>query len=445
MFNRQSIHIALLLWGCIFSLIATACMVMSKNFHREKRRWILYMLLSTAILLLSDSFAWAYKGDASSFGGYVVHISNFFVFLFSDIILALFHGYVCCCLFEGSDTPKTKTTEVLIKAVYMIAFFAVVLVIITQFTGLYYTFDAHNWYHRSRFYPIALLIPMIGMLIDTYLIIQYRNAISSRLRVSLLSYVFLPLMATIILIFYYGMSLINIAISISMILMFIEAMIDQARTVARQERLIAKQDLKLTEMKIATMTSQIKPHFIYNTLGSIEQLCELDPEMAAQMTHNFAKYLRGNFGELGNKRPVRLSQEMEHCEYYASIEKVRFPDIEVTFDIRSEDFLIPALSVQPLIENSIKHGLMKRERGGEVHVSSYETEEDYCVKVEDNGCGFDQTNLQDDIKHIGLKNIKGRLREMCEGKLIIDSTKGVGTKVWILIPKKKEDEKRCMQ
>lgn len=112
------------------------------------------------------------------------------------------------------------------------------------------------------------------------------------------------------------------------------------------------------------MISQIKPHFIYNTLGSIEQLCEIDPKMAAEMTHNFAKYLRGNFGELGNTKPIRLSQEISHCKYYVSIEQVRFPDMKITFDLKSEDFLIPALSIQPLIENAIKHGLMKRLEGG---------------------------------------------------------------------------------
>lgn len=403
------------------------------------------MLLATAFLLLSDAFAWAYKGDASYVGGYVVRISNFLVFLLSDVILALFHGYVCCCLFEGAQVQQTRKIKILAKAVYMIAFVAMVLVVISQFTGLYYTFDTHNWYHRSRCYVISLLLPMIGMLIDTNVIIQYRKNISHRLMISLLSYIFLPFVAAAILLFYYGISLINIAISISMILMFIEAMIEQARTVASQERLIAKQDLELTEAKIATMTSQIKPHFIYNTLGSIEQLCELDPEMAAGMTHNFAKYLRGNFGELGNKNPVRLSKEIEHCQYYVSIEKVRFPDIEVTFSIRSEDFLIPALTIQPVIENSIKHGLMKREEGGWVHVTSYENEEEYCIRVEDNGYGFDLSDFQDGKKHIGLKNIRGRLRAMCEGELAVESKKGVGTKVLIRIPKKKEEDKKCMQ
>lgn len=401
------------------------------------------MLLATAVLLLSDALAWAYRGDESQLGFYIVHISNFLVFLFSDVILALFHGYVCCSLFGEFDIEKKpKKTRIQIKAVYLIACFAATLVILTQFTGFYYTFDQNNIYHRNRFYIISLLLPMCGMLIDTDLIIKYRDRITHRMMISLLSYIFLPFVATVILMFYYGIAWINIAISISMILMFIEAMIEQSRKVSEQERLIARQERELTDAKIATMMSQIKPHFIYNTLGSIEQLCELDSQMAAEMTHNFAKYLRGNFGELGNKKPVRLSKEIEHCKYYISIEKVRFPDIEITFDLRSEDFLIPALAIQPLIENSIKHGLMKREKGGWIHVSSYETEKEYCVKVEDNGGGFDPSDLQEGNRHIGLKNIEGRLKVMCDGSLKIESTKGIGTKVWLFIPKKTEERGR---
>ena len=84
---------------------------------------------------------------------------------------------------------------------------------------------------------------------------------------------------------------------------------------------------QLTESRVSTMMSQIRPHFIYNTLGSIEQLCVLDPPKAGELVHNFAKYLRGNFGELDNHKPILMSQEMEHVRHYISIENVRFPDM----------------------------------------------------------------------------------------------------------------------
>ena len=192
---------------------------------------------------------------------------------------------------------------------------------------------------------------------------------------------------------------------------------------------------QLAESRVSTMMSQIRPHFIYNTLGSIEQLCELDPPKAGELVHNFAKYLRGNFGELDNPKPILMSQEMEHVHHYISIESVRFPDMTFSFEMRSEDFSLPALTVQPIVENAIKHGLMKLQKGGSIRVISYETETDYCICVEDDGVGFDTSKLLDEKNHIGIRNIRDRLEVMVGGTLEIESTQGVGTKVLITIPK----------
>ena len=192
---------------------------------------------------------------------------------------------------------------------------------------------------------------------------------------------------------------------------------------------------QLAESRISTMMSQIRPHFIYNTLGSIEQLCNIDPPKAGELVHNFAKYLRGNFGELDNPKPILMSQEMEHVRHYLSIENVRFPDMTFLFEMNSDDFHIPALTIQPIVENAIKHGLMKLSKGGTIRVVSYETESQYCVTVEDDGVGFDTSELLDDRKHVGIRNIRERLHAMVNGTLEIESTEGVGTTVIIKIPK----------
>ena len=195
---------------------------------------------------------------------------------------------------------------------------------------------------------------------------------------------------------------------------------------------------QLTESRMSTMMSQIRPHFIYNTLGSIEQLCSIDPPKAGELVHNFAKYLRGNFGELDNPKPILMSQEMEHVRHYISIENVRFPDMTFSFEMNSVDFHIPALTIQPIVENAIKHGLMKLPKGGTIRVLSYETDTYYCVSVEDDGVGFDTGKLLDDRKHVGIRNIRGRLKAMVNGTLEIESTEGVGTTVLIRIPKEVE-------
>lgn len=192
---------------------------------------------------------------------------------------------------------------------------------------------------------------------------------------------------------------------------------------------------QLTESRISTMMSQIRPHFIYNTLGSIEQLCSIDPPKAGELVHNFAKYLRGNFRELDNPRPILMSQEMEHVHHYINIENVRFPDMTFSFEMDSVDFHIPALTIQPIVENAIKHGLMKLPKGGTIRVVSYETDTHYCVSVEDDGAGFDTSELLDERKHVGIRNIRERLKAMVDGTLEIESKVGTGTKVLITIPK----------
>lgn len=232
------------------------------------------------------------------------------------------------------------------------------------------------------------------------------------------------------------------------VIFFITAIILVLRIIPRSINMLAKAkeletekivlNAQLTESRISTMMSQIHPHFIYNTLGSIEQLCNFDPPKAGELVHNFAKYLRGNFGELDNPRPILMSQEMEHVHYYISIETVRFPDITFSFEMNSSDFNIPALTIQPIVENAIKHGLMKLSKGGTIRVVSYEDDLYHYVSVEDDGVGFDTNTLLDDRVHVGIRNIRGRLKAMVNGTLEIESTEGVGTKVLITIPKETE-------
>ncbi len=197
---------------------------------------------------------------------------------------------------------------------------------------------------------------------------------------------------------------------------------------------------KLTESRIATLISQIQPHFIYNTLGTIEQLCSTEPEAASKLVRNFSLYLRGNFSELDNVKPIRFSQEMEHVKHYTDIEQVRFPDMTIQYDLRSVEFLLPALSVQPLVENAIKHGLMGLEEGGVVTISAYETDGSYVVEVTDDGVGFDISAGYDESKHVGIKNIRARIEAMSGGTLTIESKVGSGTKATIEIPKEAEED-----
>ena len=206
----------------------------------------------------------------------------------------------------------------------------------------------------------------------------------------------------------------------------------KTREMEAEQKVIRAQ---LQENRIAIMISQIQPHFIYNTLGTIQQLCKEDPQQAANLVHSFSVYLRGNFSELDNTAPIRFTKELDHVRCYTDIELVRFPDMTVEYDIQTDGFLLPALAVQPLVENAIKHGLMGREEGGTVTVTAYETETHYCVKVADDGVGFDENQPLDRRKHVGIRNVRERLQIMCGGTLTVESQPGVGTTALIQIPK----------
>ena len=194
-------------------------------------------------------------------------------------------------------------------------------------------------------------------------------------------------------------------------------------------------EAELKESRISIMLSQIQPHFIYNTLGTIERMCLKDSKKAFELVRNFSLYLRGNFSKLGSVTPIRFTDEIQHVEHYVNIEKVRFPDMCIEYSLETTDFVLPALTVQPLVENAIKHGLMRLEKGGSVIIRTYETQTHFCVEVKDDGVGFDTNLPVDEKKHVGIHNIRGRLKAMVNGELNIESAPGAGTKATIMIPK----------
>lgn len=425
MFNRTSLHVAMLLWGTIFSLIAALCMFMSRNFDKRKRKYLMAMLINSAILLFCDALAWDFRGRAGSFAYYVVRISNFLVFFLSDSLLLIYQGYLDISMFGGSKKRPGKR----IIAACLIAIVGMVLVIASQFFHFYYYIDAANLYHRNFLHPLSMILPMLGMLIDFTILIQYRKKISGALFAGMVSYMLLPVVALLIQIFYYGISLVNIAISISMIFLFVIAMNEQNQNLARKEK-------EAADLRISIMLSQIAPHFIYNTLTSIQQMCEINPALAEETVGEFAEYLRGNLDSLSLQKPVPFERELNHVKAYLAIEKKRFGDrVNTAFDIQDEEFLIPSLTLQPLVENAVKHGLCRKVGGGTVRISTSRRQDMVFVTIEDDGVGFDQSREQDDGRvHVGLENVRARLQDMCGASMETVSKPGEGTRVVIKLP-----------
>lgn len=198
---------------------------------------------------------------------------------------------------------------------------------------------------------------------------------------------------------------------------------------------------QLTEANASLMISQIQPHFLYNALNTIKYLIRKNPQTAERAVIDFSYYLRGNMDSLSQKEPVPFSAELDHIKHYCSIELLRFPDtLNIFYDIQDSDFSVPALSVQPIVENAIKHGVTKNPEGGSVTLSTYADEQFHYIGVEDDGIGFDPQNTlyTDDRSHIGLENIRKRFRTVLNAEVFINSTPGIGTTVTVKIPKRKD-------
>ena len=164
-----------------------------------------------------------------------------------------------------------------------------------------------------------------------------------------------------------------------------------------------------------------------------------NPEQAENATIQFAKYRRGNMDALQTNAPIPFTEELEHTKEYLTLEQMRFEDkLTVRYDIQCDAFSLPPLTLEPIAENAVRHGVRGNSDGrGEVVIATREYPGCYEITVTDTGPGFDPEKLPKDPgrSHIGLRNVRDRLTQMCGGALNIVSTPGKGTCVTISIPK----------
>lgn len=231
--------------------------------------------------------------------------------------------------------------------------------------------------------------------------------------------------------------LLIVAVSAVIIYREIKKSVHSALEAQRIEAEKQAMELRLQENQISIMLSQIQPHFLYNTLNSIYQLCETNPMRARFMVNSFSEYLRNNLSSLEAPGLITFETELSHVNTYLDIEKVRFEDtLEIEYDIKCMDFSLPVLTVQPIVENAVKHGTSKKRGGGRVSISTEDDGQDYVITVSDTGCGFDPDVPKNDGKrHVGIENVRQRLANMCSGSLTIESKVGEGTVATIRIPK----------
>ncbi len=237
-----------------------------------------------------------------------------------------------------------------------------------------------------------------------------------------------------------------ISISQPMMLSFVLLMTASAllatveETTAQEVYLAQKlenQERELIDARISIMLSQIRPHFLYNTLTSIAMLCKKDSLKAEEAILDFSRYLRVNMDSLTETKMISFEKELNHVEVYLKLEKMRYQeDLTVIYNIKVNSFLLPAITVQPIVENAVRYGVGKKEDGGTITISTEENNNEYLIIISDDGAGFDQNMLlTDERSHIGINSVKQRLLTQCGGSLSIKSEIDVGTTVTISIPK----------
>lgn len=204
----------------------------------------------------------------------------------------------------------------------------------------------------------------------------------------------------------------------------------QAVALLNQEQIISKVN------KMAYLRSQIKPHFIYNALNTIELLCYQQPEKAGELVLQLSKYLSYCFDFDREEQFLPFDKELDLIRAYVEIEKARFSDSFIlNYDLcDTTQLYIPPLTIQPLIENAIKHGVGRKNRQDTILLRITESKDDYNITVEDNGVGINKEKLEllrsyDSADGVGLSNIQNRLWELYGEKLEIISEVGVGTKI----------------
>ena len=206
----------------------------------------------------------------------------------------------------------------------------------------------------------------------------------------------------------------------------------------RNEKKLEAQQLRLNEARLAALTSQINPHFLFNTLNSVSSLIRTNPEQARGVVYRLSSILRRLLRKTDNLTPLR--EELAFIDNYMTIEMVRFGE-KLRFikeiDPETLDRLVPSMLLQPLIENSIRHGLATKVDGGMIRVRSYLADGRLHLVVEDDGVGIPETRLATLFEQgIGVSNVNERMKVLYgpDYRMWIDSKPGEGTRTGIEIP-----------
>lgn len=402
--------------GIVIFLIHIINLLIKKNRRKDENRLLLFLSFTAfhfAVYLTFTLIKVNYTSDPFVIGFYTVF------YIFNNIEIILLFSYLLCYVYLED---KTKKLLFIINNTLFAVF--VVFDFVNIFTGVFFTAE-NGEYLRSKTMIISQGYELT-MFVIVFFITTFNKRLVIREKIAFACYCILPSLAIILQNVFKGYAIAYASIIVAIEILFFFVTISKNLQIAEEQE-------KNKDAQIRIMVSQIQPHFVYNALSSISTLITIDPIKAQKTLDDFTEYLRGNLSSLTETHLISFEDELKHIKTYVELEKVRFDDrLNIIYDIQETDFNIPCLSIQPIVENAIKHGVLQKIEGGTVIIKTY-SDRRYCyVVVEDNGVGFDVTQLDfDSNNNIGLKNIKYRIEKMGNGEMTIFSKIGSGTKVTV--------------
>ncbi len=293
------------------------------------------------------------------------------------------------------------------------------------FSPLAFEIDGQNDYTRGPLFFVVIVVSVLYMILLAYNAIRNVRRRSRRKAVTILIMTAVCFLAAVMEMqgVVYPTPLLNQTIAIGTILYFLLSYMSHSADT-------------IENMQLSLLLMQIRPHFINNSLAAIRGMIRRDPEKAVDALNHFSGYLQDSMHSILKTSLIPLSKEMELIDNYLYMENTRFRDsITVIKELAPVDFPVPPLTVQPLVENAVRHGLRGIQTPGRLILRTETDSREYRVIVTDNGCGFDTAQPPDPSReHVGLKNVCTRLELMCGGTLEIRSTPGSGTTATVHIP-----------
>lgn len=423
-FNHMTyLNVNLLLFSALVSFFLLFGVLMSRVRNRLFLRKAIALLLAQILMQLGEAGIWYWNGNPDN--AWLIKLCCFLSFGMGLVVTTLF---VYC--FVDILERQGRVNRLPADCVAGLCAVGFALVVVSFFNGIFFDVNAAGYFIDGPYAHWVGYFDIINFVVMVLFVFYYRQLLTLKGFGMLLIYCGLHLGAILLEDIWYPVPL-YLASTLALMVMF-----NFFHEALAEEYL--EKEKELMESRITLMISQIQPHFLYNSLNSIYHLCDMDAKLAQQAIGNFSEYLHHVLGSLKRTSPVLFDQELQNVKAYLELEQLRFDDLRIVYQIEASNFFVPALSVQPLVENAVKHGICSKEEGGTLVLTTREQAGFFEIIVEDDGVGFDITKLKDDGEiHLGVQNVKQRVEAMVGGSLEIMSTPGVGTTAIIRLPKER--------